>query len=59
MIYAEIMQTCVLYIEIIHNITGRKNISVIFRDLVYWVKKQAIKEVLSKAAIHKCFKEFT
>ena len=31
MIYAEIMQTCILYIEIIHNITGRKNISDIQR----------------------------
>ena len=40
------MQTCRLYIEIIHNITGRKNISVIFKDPVSWVKKTSLtKEV--------------
>ena len=40
------MQTCLLYIEIIHNITGRKNISVIYRNLVSYVKKASLtKEV--------------
>ena len=28
------MQTCLLYIEIIHDIKGRKNMIVIYKDLV-------------------------
>ena len=41
-IHGLIMQTCLLYVEIIHNITGRKNITVICKDLVFWVKKTSL-----------------
>ena len=35
-----------VYIETTHNITGRKNISLIFKDQVSWVKKTSLtKEV--------------
>ena len=40
------MQTCLFYIELIHDITGRKNISMICKDLISWVKKTSLtKEV--------------
>ena len=37
---------CLLYIKIIHNITGRKNISMICKDLLSWMNKTSLsKEV--------------
>ena len=40
------MQKCFLYVELIHNVTRRKNVSVICKDLVSWVKETSLtKEV--------------
>ena len=47
---ARFMHTCLLYTEIIHNTTGRKNISAIWKDLVFWIKKTSMKK---KVAVFK------